>query len=90
MRKPRQFVKALLKSMVLPTKHMMNDNPELVAALRYFLELRAAGDPSTRVHLAWFYREKLRDQFNGPKSFCTVRAYIRDVMKLDPKTGKTL
>jgi hypothetical protein len=72
------------------TKHVLHNNPALVAAIRYFLELKAAGDPSASMGLPWLYRNGLRDKFDGPRWYGTVRAYVRDVMKLDPSTGEAL
>ncbi len=90
MTKPEQVIAALLKRADVPTKHMLNGNPELVAAVRFFLELKAKGDPSASMSLPWLYRNGLRERFDGPRWYGTVRAYVRDVMKLDPNTGEAL
>jgi hypothetical protein len=90
MTKPKQVVDSLLKGATVPTKHMMNGNTELIAAIRYFLELKHTGDPSASMSLPWLYRNGLRERFDGPRWYGTVRAYVRDVMKLDPDTGEAL
>lgn len=90
MTKPNEIVDALLKGASVPTKHMMHDHVELVGAIHYFLELKRTGDPAASVSLPWFYRMKLRERFDGPRWYGTVRAYVRDVMKLDPNTGEAL
>lgn len=90
MSKPQHVVDALLKGAKVPTKHMLNGNIELIAAIRYFLELKYAGDSSASMSLPWLYRNGLRERFDGPRWYGTVRAYVRDVMKLDPNTGEAL
>ncbi len=90
MSKPQHVVNALLKGVDVPTKHMLHDTPKLVSAIKYFLELKATRHPLASVSLPWFYREKLRERFDGPRWYGTVRSYVRDVMKLDPTTGEAL
>lgn len=90
MTKPNQVVDALLKRADVPTKHMLNDNPELVAAVKYFLEKKAAGNPSASMSLPWLYRNGLRERYDGPRWYGTVRAFVHDVMKLDSSTGEAL
>lgn len=86
----KQTIKDLLKNVASPTKRLLDDNPDLVSALRYFLELKALGDPTAKLTLSWFYREKLRAQFDGPVCYRTVRDYVVDVMRLDPLSGEAL
>lgn len=72
-------------------RNMIIDMPELAAAIKYFLELKAAGNSSAKhITLRWFYIHKLREQFGGPLWVGTVRRYVREILKLDPATGKPL
>lgn len=89
---PEIVVDQLLKDVELPKPtSVINGNPELGAAIKYFLELKAAGDAAAKhVTLSWFYEHKLRDEFDGPRYVGTVRAYVRKVLKLNPATGKPL
>jgi hypothetical protein len=89
---PESVVDELLEHTSPPTRrNMVIDMPELAAAIKYFLELKAVGHPSAKhITLRWFYIHKLREQFDGPMWFGTVRRYVREVMKLDPATGKSL
>ncbi len=90
MTEPQHIVDALLKDVSVRTKHKLNDNPDLAAAIKYFLEQKAAGNPAMKhLTLAWFYREKLRERFSGPGPD-SVRSYVREVLKLDLLTGAAL
>lgn len=65
--------------------------PELAEAIRYFLERKADGDKRVaHVSLAWFYRRKLKPEYDGAPTIEAVRTYVRDQMGLDPVTGKRL
>lgn len=84
-------LEALLDSCPPPRKlPKMETNPELVKAVRWFLDLKAKDDPRARMSLRWFYSKKLRDRYEGPKTESTVIDYVRTVMRLDPDTGKPL
>ena len=94
MKKPKSqaVVDKLLES-TPPTvrRSMIVDMPELAEAIKYFLELKAAGHPSAKhITLRWFYIHKLREKFDGPLWLGTVRKYVREILKLDPATGKPL
>lgn len=82
-------VRELLQSCETRTKHKLNDNPELVAAIKYFMNQKAAGNPDMHMTLAWFYREKLRARYRGPGPDA-VRNYVREVLRLDMLTGAPL
>lgn len=90
MTNPREQVDGLLEE-VPPrqTTRSMDGNPELVEAIRYFMELKAAHDPRAHVSFSWFYRNKLKPKFGGPGHDAVYR-YVRDVMRLDVKTGNPL
>jgi hypothetical protein len=91
-KKPEDVVNELLKDLPPPRRtNMINDNPELGEAIKYFLEQKAAGNPAMKhITLRWFYMHKLRDRFDGPLWLGTVRKYVREELKLDPATGKPL
>lgn len=89
---PKVIVDKLLETTPpLKRRNMIIDMPELGEAIKYFLELKAAGNESAKhITLRWFYIHKLREQFDGPLWLGTVRRYVREVLKLDPATGKPL
>jgi hypothetical protein len=93
MKKPKtaaQVVDDLLATVPAPKSNaVIASMPELAAAIKRFLELKAVGDPRAHVSLAWFYNNKLREQYNGP-SMDAVRRHVRDVLHLDVTTGKKL
>jgi hypothetical protein len=72
------------------TRNIVEDNQPLADAISYFLRLKAEGDKRAHVSLKWFYENKLRQKYGGPKSIDTVRKYARDVLGLDPKTGESI
>jgi hypothetical protein len=87
---PAQLVDHLLDSVPPPnSKAVLANKPELVAAIRRFLELKAARDPRAHVSFRWFYLNKLRSAYDGP-SLDAVRRYISDVLRLNISTGKKL
>ena len=90
MTNPREQVDRLLDE-VSPqqTNRNLDANPDLVEAIRYFLECKAKNDPRAHVSFSWFYRNKLKNQYNGPGHDAVYR-YVRDVLKLDVRTGKPL
>lgn len=92
MKKPKNIVDQLLESTPSPVRrNMITDMPELAEAIKYFLELKASGHASAKhISLRWFYTHKLREQFDGPRWLGTVYKYAREVLKLDPTTGKAL
>ena len=69
-------------------RNVIEDNKPLAEAVEYFLRLKAEGDPRAHVTLKWFYEQKLRDRFKGPKSVDTVRKFAREILRRDPQTGK--
>lgn len=88
---PEQQVDDMLAEVPSHRPGIIERNEPLVRALRRFLELKAANDSRVQhITLAWFYVNKLREEFKGPKTIDCVRAFVRDVLKLDPKTGKAL
>lgn len=89
---PENIVDQLLGDLAPPAaRSVISDNPELGEAIKYFLDLKAKGHPAAKhITLRWFYINKLRDQFDGPRWLGTVRRYAREVLKLDPATGKPL
>jgi hypothetical protein len=68
-------------------RSVIDDNPDLIAALERFFELKRAG--KAHVSFGWFYRQKLREAFDGPHER-TVRDFIRNRLKIDPTTGRSL
>ena len=67
------------------------DNLPLCAAILEFLLRKADSDPKcAHLTLSWFYMNSLRDHFRGPRCMHTVRKYVREILKLDPSTGKPL
>lgn len=62
---------------------------ELEQAIAYFLERKYQGDPRAHVSLFWFYTNKLRPKYKGP-SMNMVYRHVREVMKLDIRTGGPL
>ena len=52
------------------------------------MSLKANGE--TQVSLRWLYTQKLRDKYNGPKSYDTIKSYVTNVLKLDFTTGERL
>lgn len=91
-KQPEDVVDQLLADIDPPTlRNVINDNPELGAAIKYFLEQKAAGNEAAQhISAAWFYLNKLRDRFGGPASISTVRRYVHNILKLDWMTGKAL
>lgn len=85
----RKKVESLLPDKKPRRSRQMDDMPELVEALEAFFELKREGDERAHVSFHWFYRHKLRPTFGGPP-LETVYCYVRDVMRLDVKTGKRL
>jgi hypothetical protein len=64
--------------------------PELAAAIKHFMALKAAGDSRATMSLTWFYQKKLRDHFGGPRCASVARKFVMDELGLDPNTGKSL
>lgn len=88
---PQDLVENLLHDIPAKGQSMIEDNPDLAAAIQHFLNLKRDDDPRVKgVTLTWFYNNKLRDAFDGPRWFGTVRKYVREVLKRDPKTGREL
>lgn len=88
---PAARVDDLLGELAPVRKHVLDDNPELVSAVTHFLDLKAADDARVKgITLRWFYLNKLRDAFDGPKTDACIRRYIADVLKRDFQTGKPL
>lgn len=69
-------------------RNIVEQNEPLADAIEYFLRLKAEGDPRAHVSLKWFYEQKLRDRFGGPKTVDTVRKFAREILGRDPQTGK--
>jgi len=86
---PADIVDDLLDEVDTATKrNMISDNPDLAAAIARFLDLKASSDERVQgITLSWFYVNKLRDRFGGPRTMDTVRSYVRDVLKRDHITG---
>lgn len=90
MQKKPDVVDQLLASVPPPKSNaVLSSKPELMAAIRRFLELKAAGDPRAHMSLAWFYTHKLRAMYNGP-SIDAVRRFVSQVLRLNIATGKKL
>ena len=89
---PEDIVNDLLADVDIPAKrNVISDNEPLAAAIRHFLDLKLRDDDRVRgITLAWFYREKLRDRFGGPRTMDTVRSFARDILKRDPISGVAL
>ena len=87
---PSDIVDTLLNDLDMPSKrNVISDNADLAAAVRHFLDLKKANDPRVAgITLAWFYKNKLRDRFGGPRTMDTVRTYVREILKRDPSTGE--
>lgn len=82
---PQNIVDQLLNEVDAPRKrNVIADNKPLADAIKYFLELKRTGDEKVKhLSLAWFYRTKLRDRFDGPKTLDTVRTFVREILKVD-------
>lgn len=91
MRKQKpSVVHELLKDARPPRRCVMEQFPELLKALREFLDLKEAHDSRVQhISTSWFYAAKLRPRFNGP---CVDSAfdYVRNHWRRDPSTGKKL
>jgi len=89
---PEDIVNDMLADVTIPAKrNVISDNEPLAAAISHFLDLKHRDDDRVRgITLAWFYREKLRDRFGGPRTMDTVRAFARDILRRDPITGEAL
>ena len=72
------------------TRNIIEDNKPLADAISYFLRLKAEGDPRAHVSLKWFFENKLRPKYGGPKTVDTVRKFARDVLNRDPSTGEQI
>ena len=85
-------VNKLLRGVKQPNRrNMICDMPELVEAIEYFLDLKVAGGERVRgITLSWLYKSGLREKFDGPIWFGTVRKYVREYLKRDHRTGKAL
>lgn len=91
-RQPCEIVDDLLDELDMPgRRNVITENPPLMQAIAYFLDQKAEGDPRTKhITLAWFYLNKLRDRFDGPVWYGTVRVYVKDFLQRDIKTGRAL
>ncbi len=91
-KRPASIVDNLLSNLpAAKSKNMICANPDLVEAITHFLHLKARGDEIAKhVTLSWFYDKHLREQFDGPVWFGTVRKFVKEVLKLDHTTGKRL
>lgn len=92
MKKKTRTVNDLLEDVEIDaTKNMVADNEPLADAILQFLQLKATGHPkASHLTLRWFYLNKLRPEFGGPKWYGTVLKYARDVLHLNPQTGNPL
>lgn len=81
----------LAKTAARTTQSVISNNKPLAAAIKEFLERKAAGDEKcAHLTLNWFYTTGLRDHFDGPRCMNTVRKFVREILKLDPSTGNPL
>lgn len=89
---PESIVEELLNDIDMPTRrNVISQMPELGTAIEHFLDLKRDRDERVaHLTLAWFYTNKLRPRFGGPKTMDTVRAYVRDILRRDPQTGGEL
>lgn len=83
--------KLLAEASEFTTQSVVAENLPLAEAIQEFLARKAAGDEQcAHLSLHWFYLQSLRDHFNGPRCMNTIRKYVREILKLDPSTGKPL
>lgn len=85
---PQQIVDELIAGMSFPDpdlpKNSVADNPKLVEALNYVIGMIQRKE--LHISIKVMYEENLRAPFKGPRSFDTVKTYIRYYLKLDPNT----
>lgn len=67
---------------------MIARRPELATLIAEFLDMKARGE--TDLTVDWFYQDKLRPEYGGPKHTRSVYDWIRDELQRDPFTGKPL
>lgn len=89
MKTPAERVDALMSDLPEPrrARRLLDGNPNLVLAIKYTLEKRAAG--GLPMGLKKFYEQHLREEFQGP-SWTAVLRYCSDVLKIDTRTGENL
>lgn len=81
-------VDALLEDCNPRKPGMIEKNKPLAKAITHFMKLKFNEDERVEhVSLAWFYENKLRPKYNGPKKIETVKKFISEVLMLDPETG---
>lgn len=90
---PEDAVDALLAGMPpaeddRPIRNVVADNEPLSRAIIRSLDLIEAGKLS--ISLKRFYEDSLRATFKGPRSYDTVKTYVRYFLKRDYRTGKAL
>ncbi len=90
---PRQLVDELLAGMPSPEderlpRNLLVANKALAEAVVYTLDKIQEG--TLRITLKRFYESKMRAQFRGPRSFDTVKVYVKEFLKRDFLTGKPL
>lgn len=74
---------------VMPrSKNSIVTNEPLARAIQHFMKLLREEKTSVTFH--WFYNNKLRATYNGPKAVGSAYNYVRSVLRLDPTTGQSL
>lgn len=88
----KSLVAKLLSDVARPGKrNVISDNAELSKAITDFLDLKEANDDSVcGITLSSFYLNQLRTVTGGPRTMDTVRTYVREILRRDPKTGRAL
>jgi len=87
----KKIIDDLLTDLPRGTRNVIEDNEPLAEAVQHFMQLKRDGDERVKgITLRWFYLNKLRDRFDGPRWHGTVRKYVIEVLKMDPSTGKAL
>ena len=85
---PSEKVDEMLASLPpMRSRHRITQMPELVEAIKHFLELKRNRDPRANVSFAWFYRNKLREAFDGP-GIDSARKFCTEILKVDYQTGE--
>lgn len=90
MKQPAEIVEGLLADCEPPRrKSRVHDSPGLAEAIVHFLDLKAADDERVKgLTLRWFYTRKLRERFDGPKAYETIKLFVREELRRDTTTGK--